>query len=258
MMQPDHASEPSRTRITISPEDLAQAVPPENGPTESMAEPAAETSPPSRQPADMTWRSTAVAVGILLVAVTLLAWTASAIVTWALAPPVDNNLEAYLLLAQAAKSGRFDVAKDCADRAYSLATDPELRRMADVVSRMTDCCLRCGWRTCEEADSPSGLIKGILTGVFRPDLAVEACGITLDVLATDWQGIDQRYNFRHQQVMQVRRRSKVAGFVTFWALLISGAIAVAVYRDRIRDCVKRLFHSSTRGSVSAFHGGGCV
>jgi hypothetical protein len=173
-----------------------------------------------------------------------LSWLASSLIAWSMRPVEDSNLEAYLLLDQVGKLGRFDAMKTIGDQAYDKATDPELRQLASIVSRLAELNIRAGIRTVEEVNSLSGGLKALVTGFFNPLLGLEGAGATLEVLSTDFRALATQVDARYQPRLSAQQRARTAGSMAFRLMSFAGIVAILICRNRLpgffRSSVSRL------------------
>jgi hypothetical protein len=83
-------------------------------------------------------------------------------------PSLDVNTQAYILILNGIKEGRYSSAKELFDQAYSMTDDSELRYLADFFSKTCQLALNSGIDTHEEGNSLAGGVKAFIRGFTAP------------------------------------------------------------------------------------------
>ena len=179
---------------------------------------------------------TRVAYPIVLVAIVwLLALIGSYVIRWIATPDIDNNAKAYAKLAQTALCVRYSEKQALAEEALSLATDPEIRSVADILVRSARVSIGAGSETPEEANSFGGLGQAFLTGFLNPMKAIEGAGLSLDVLFGNWDAAEASLDSKYKPVFKSYNRAALIGTVCFWLLLVGGVVVAIRYKLQIRN-----------------------
>lgn len=173
---------------------------------------------------------------VLLLVVLVAAWAISSGVVWLFSPSlpeIDVDTQAYVMLDQAVQNGNWFTISQTAREAYSSATDPELRTLADLLQRLAEVHIKSDVETIDEANSWSGWLKSFVTGWTSPLTGLEGIGVTIDVYLGDVEEmgntLDSRYLPRIENYAKAeQRRSSVRkwSWWLFWILGVAGTVLV--------------------------------
>ncbi len=172
--------------------------------------------------------------GALAIGTLILAIIVSSVVRWAVAPQITANMKAYILIARADTSGRFSDKKQFADLAYSTADDPDIRKIADWLSRVYSLPLSLGVETPEEEYSLSGDIKIVLNAIKNPGTVIQAFGLEGEYMFCGLKTIANRVDDRYLPIFRSYRRAQEIGFVSFWLVLVGSACCYYKCRKQFR------------------------
>lgn len=139
-------------------------------------------------------------------------------------PPPNSNIQAYQYLAAASNSQDVRTMKAYSDMALQNTTDPDIKFMADLMSRMANQKLAAGISEKSEGNSFTGVLKSMNAQMKDPFLWLQALGITFDTFTNDTQkmtnDINERYQAYFQQIIRANEAGFKTGFYTFLALSV--------------------------------------
>jgi hypothetical protein len=209
--------------------------------------------------------------------VVALSFAASWLVSWIfailvspVAPALDSDTSAYLLMLEGLKSGRYAHARQYCQRAYSATSDPDLRYLCDLQSRISDLALKSDIESFDEANSLSGGLKGVTAGFFNPLLGLSAIALGVETAFTDLKAIGERVDSRYEPQIrayldaeQLRQQTLTQSSWLFWLSLpvsiagmcVGACLALnADLRLYSRASIASMFRSFPYGSGSARRG----
>lgn len=144
-------------------------------------------------------------------------------------PAITNNLQAYLLFCEGYANQNYSELQNRAAQAARIATEPELKKVADYISRDAALHLKAGVTTFPEADSFTGGIKAIAASLNNPGFSLESTGMLFESLFIDPNKLIDQVDARYQPLLQADRKAKLWGNQMFAASLI---VALYIAWDR--------------------------
>lgn len=152
-------------------------------------------------------------------------------------PTLDANTQAYVLLLQGLKTGRYSEAKTKFDVAYSMASDQEIRYLADFFSRNCDLAISSGIGTYEEGNSVEGDIKGLVDGMEKPLDSLSAWVLMFKQWFGDFEKncniVDQRYQPQLRTYLQALDARNNASHFS-WILFLATPAGLVFYANALR------------------------
>lgn len=153
-------------------------------------------------------------------------------------PSLDANSQAYLLLLEGVKEGRYEAAKQMFDQAYSMSNDSEIQYLADYFSQYCQLALNSGIATHAEGDSTEGGVKAMVQGFISPLDGLSAWSLMFkqwfgdfdkncDIVDARYQPLIRAYFAAQQQAEDAKKNSSHFSWGAFvMTLLVFFAYAV--------------------------------
>ena len=170
-------------------------------------------------------------IAVLVIALLIASWAISGLVRSVIRPSIGGDAEAYAELCIAAQSGQYAEIERGASKAYSMASDPELRKMSGFLVRYARFAQRAGITTTEEAGSFSGFGKSFLTGFLNPLHGLEGLTMTVELLWNDYEAIGARLDENYLPIFERYEFAGTCGTVVWWICIIGGTWAYFGLRD---------------------------
>lgn len=171
----------------------------------------------------------------------VVAWIVSGVIASIFRPGVDDNARAYVHLVEAINRPYYSEVEEYAREAQRTATDPEIKKLADLIARLANTNIRGGSQTPEQSGSLLGFGKAFVIGFLNPSLGVEGGMLFIETLFTDVEAIGARLDERYQPVFRRYRFASAAGRFVFWMLIVGAVVAYLKYReDHEQDLLRAL------------------
>jgi hypothetical protein len=150
-------------------------------------------------------------------------------------PALTNNLQAYLLFCQGYANQNYGELQNRAAQASQLASDPDLKKVADYISRDAALHLKAGVTTFPEANSFTGGIKAIAASLSNPGLSLESTGMLVESIFIDPKKLIVQVNARYQPLLNEDRKAKLWSNQLLVASLIFGLFVAWDRRPRLLE-----------------------
>ncbi|MEQ1750929.1 MAG: hypothetical protein ABL974_15985 [Prosthecobacter sp.] len=158
------------------------------------------------------------------------AWAISGIGRSIIRPTISPDAEAYAELSFAAKSGLYSEIESQASKAYSKASDPDIRKFSEFLMRHARYAQRAGVSTIEEGGSFTGFGKSFVIGFLNPLHGLEGLTMSIEVLWNDYNTIASQLDKRYYGVFRRYEFAETCGTVIWWVCLIGGVWAYISFR----------------------------
>lgn len=153
-------------------------------------------------------------------------------------PPPDPNIPAYQYLSYACNSQDIRTIKAYADAALQNTTDPDIRFMADLMSRKANQLLQSGISQQSEGQTFTAVLKQTYAQLNDPFLYFQGLGIAWDELTNDTKKVIETLNARYQPYFGQIQQANTAGGGTF--IISSIALFVCLHLGR-KSILNKLF-----------------
>jgi hypothetical protein len=167
----------------------------------------------------------------VVVSLFITAWAISGIGRSIIRPTISPDAEAYAELCMAAKSGSYSEIESQASKAYSKASDPDIRKLSEFLMRYARFAQRAGISTTEEAGSFTGFGKSFITGFLNPLHGLEGITMSIELLLNDYEAIGTSLDESYSGVFRRYEFAETCGTVIWWACLIGGGWAYVGFRN---------------------------
>lgn len=169
---------------------------------------------------------------------TVIAFVAHAAVKKALMPAYDGDLAAIKLLDAGDESKSYELMKENATQAFQIASNSDIKKLADFWRRISDFYLKHGVSSSREGFS--GAFKMVIAGT-NPFVGVEAVGFFVEslTLAPAFKRTEPWYYQQlHEEVLAAERAAEKA----FWVAAIV-FIAMLLFARAKREQITRWLDS---------------
>ena len=188
----------------------------------------------------------------LLAVLIIVPWILSSGIQYSLEPgEIDQNTLAYLYLVQANEFDDLSDIKECASFAYQIADDVEIRQLAEQLISAIELLQKANIKTISEANSFKGGVKSFLKGAISPSYGLESAILLIDMFISKPEKmevrLDEKYGPIIEDYLQKEQTAQVSGKVSFWLLLIIGAVVYFGNRKKIDT----FFHPNGSGVAEA-------
>lgn len=141
-------------------------------------------------------------------------------------PTFTNDLQAYQLLCQGTQSPELADLQIYSTQAAQLATDADLKKLADFTSRVSAAVLNNGATKKSETTSMTGFIKLVSSMGINPSALLNSASLTIEGLLIDYDKIGREVDARYQPLLKKDVDAKVWSIGVFWYGLLFGLYVV--------------------------------
>lgn len=157
----------------------------------------------------------------------LISVKAASLLTYHVLKPAEtNDLQAYQLICQGNQSQELADLQIYSTQAAQIATDKELKKLADFISRISTAVLNNGVTKKAETTSLTGFIKVATSMGINPSAFLEGAALTIEGLLVDYEKIGQQVDARYQPLLRKQQEASKWSMMVFLYGLAFGLFVV--------------------------------
>lgn len=161
------------------------------------------------------------------------AWLFSSLIEAWLDPDVNNNEIAYLALAERYANDQIDVLSERASYVLSIATDSDIKTVANFDVRLCAVAKSAGVHSTTEKGS--AFVKSMLATLTSVDHIRNAADLLLFGIVNDVDGAEARVNQKYKRITSQHSVAHTIGGLLFYAILIGGPWFYVSSRERLEE-----------------------